>query len=257
MVASAFRSVGALVIVAVALLSFRHVKAADYEVGLAAANAMRWQSDGNWSLNLGVGLGLAPTYQYARDKELVFLPLIEVDWRGFAFASTQRGVGVNLLRSASTIAGARITYDWGRKSSDDDFLSGTVDVEATPQVGGFWTTYLGAWRFTADLKYATSSYKGIAGSLGIAHGGQLAPATSIIAGIDTHFADRKYNGAYFDVANRGFNDVTPFLSLIHAFPSGLYVTLDGRIALVTGPAGQSDLTAAYAYSAASVLGWRF
>ena len=73
--------------------------AADYESWLAAPNAMRWQSDNPWKVNLAAGIGIGPRYEYSRGTSTRILPLIDVEWRGTFFASTQRGIGYNWLRS--------------------------------------------------------------------------------------------------------------------------------------------------------------
>ena len=44
-----------------------------------------------WNFNLGIGVGTAPEYIGGKDYEPVVLPLIDIDWRGRVFASTQRG----------------------------------------------------------------------------------------------------------------------------------------------------------------------
>lgn len=231
--------------------------AADYETLLSSANAIRWQSDAPWKLNLGVGLGLAPKFDYARDNELLFLPMVDMEWRNFVFASTQRGVGIKLVNTFRTEAGVRLTYDFGRSPGDDDFLDDTDRIGATPQVGAYWTSYFGAWRLSADFKYATSSYKGVEGSVGLAYGGALTDSTNVIAGLDAHFADKKYNSAYFGDGNVGLNDVTPFLQLIHNLGRGAYITLDGRLSLVQGSADIPNFTASRSYSTTAIVGRRF
>jgi outer membrane scaffolding protein for murein synthesis (MipA/OmpV family) len=231
--------------------------AADYESWLSSANAIRWDSEAAWKVNLGAGLGLAPKFEYARDSELALLPMLDIEWRNFAFASTQRGVGFKLLDTRSTETGVRLTYDFGRSPTDDDFLDGTAEIEATPQLGGYLITYLGAWRVTADFRYATSSYKGISGAIGLAYGGALTDATNVIAGIDAHYASKKYNFAYFEEGKSGVNDVTPFLQIIHSMPRGMYVSLDGRIAIVSGAAKSPDYTASRSYAAGAIVGKRF
>ena len=231
--------------------------AADYETLLSSANAIRWDSDAAWKVNLGAGLGLAPKFDCSRDNELALLPMLDIEWHNFAFASTQRGVGLKLINSRSTEAGPRITYDFGRSPTDDDFLDETDEIEATPQVGAYWISYFGAWRMTADFKYATSSYKGFSGAFGLAYGGALTDSTNVIAGVETHYAGKKYNLAYFEDGKSGLNDVTPFLQVIHNMPRGMYLSLDGRISIVSGAAKTADFTASSSYSAGAIVGKRF
>lgn len=252
-----FRSAAVAAAAFVATTVPQAAHAADYETWLSAGNAVRWQSDQPWKVNLGIGAGLAPRFEYSRDNDVTLLPLIDVEWRDFLFASTQRGVGANLINNGRVTAGARVTYDFGREPGDDEFLEETEPVAATPQVGVFWISYSGPWRFSADVKYATSSYKGLEGMVGIAHGGNLNDNTNVIAGIDVHFATKKYNAAYFDDAATGLNDFTPFLTVVHHLSQGMYVSLDGRISFVTGPAAKSDITGSRSYFAGALFGKRF
>ena len=146
--------------------------AADYETWLSSANAMRWQSDAAWKVNLGAGFATVPKFDYSSDNELVFLPMVDIEWRNFVFASTQRGVGVKLVNNGRSEGGVRLTYDFGRDPTDDDLLAGTNKVDATQQVGAYWMTYVGPWRWSADFKYATSSYESFLVTLGLAQIGR-------------------------------------------------------------------------------------
>jgi outer membrane scaffolding protein for murein synthesis (MipA/OmpV family) len=246
----------ALVLALTALASGPAV-AQDYEQLLAVGNALRWQSLNPWKVNLGIGFGFASTYPYSRDEKLVLLPLIDVEWRDVAFVSTQRGVGFNWIRTGNVVAGMRVTYDWGRQTGDDAFLRGTDDVNPTAEVGFFWMGYAGPWRLNADLRYGLSGHNGIRGAAGIAHGTQLAANASIFVGLEAHFASTKYNFAYFEVVEHGVNDVTTYLSLVRDLRNGAYLGLDGRFFLVSGPAGQSNLSAAYGHAASVLVGRRF
>lgn len=231
--------------------------AADYESWLAAPNAMRWQSDNPWKVNLAVGFGIGPTYEYARDTDVRVLPLIDVEWRGTFFASTQRGIGYNWIRSSSTVAGPRITFDLGRAHGDDEFLANTDDVKSTPEIGFFWTRYVGSLRLNADFKYATSSHKGVHGAVGFANGGRLSPNTTVFAGVEVHYGSKKYNFAYYEQGDHAINDVTPYLMMVRDLSNGMYITLDGHVSAVVGAAGKSDLNASTSYSAGAMFGKRF
>ena len=44
------------------------------------------------------GIGAANTFVGSNDIEAVGLPLIDIEWRGAYFLSTQRGLGLNILR---------------------------------------------------------------------------------------------------------------------------------------------------------------
>lgn len=240
-----------------ALLSATAAHAADYEAWLAPPNALRWQSDNPWKVNLAIGFGVAPTYAYSRNVEGTVLPLIDVEWRERVFASTQRGIGYKWIRTGSTVLGPRLTYDFGRKESQDDALGTADDVGAAVELGMFWTHYSGSWRFNADFKYAASGHSGVHGAIGVANGGMPSANTSLFAGVEVHYASKQYNFAYFEDGEHAINDVTPYLIMVRNLSDGMYLTLDGRVALITGAAGTSNLTGSTSYSAGATFGKRF
>ncbi len=247
----------ALLLALIVALTAAPAAAQDYEQLMAAANAMRWQSVNPWKVNLAVGIGVAGTYQYSRDDQVVLLPLVDAEWRERFFFSTQRGVGYNWIRNDTTVGGPRVTFDWGRDRSDDDALGNTEDIEPAAELGFFWLRYAGAWRFNADIKYALGSHGGIHGALGLARGNKLADNASLFVGLETHYASKKYNFAYFEAGDHGFNDITPYLSLVRDLRNGGYVAVDGRFSIIIGPADTSNLTTSYGHSASILVGRRF
>lgn len=247
----------ALFLAVAAALVATPAAAQDYEQMLAAANAMRWQSQSPWKVNLALGVGVAGTYQYSRDDQVVVLPLIDAEWRDRFFFSTQRGIGYNWIRNDRTTAGPRITFDLGRDRSDDDALGNTEDIDPAAELGYFWLRYSGPWRFNADIKYGLGGHGGIRGALGFARGNKIAANASLFLGIETHYASKKYNYAYFDASDHGINDITPYLSLLREMRNGGYVAVDGRFSIVAGPADTSNRSASFGHSASILVGKRF
>jgi outer membrane scaffolding protein for murein synthesis (MipA/OmpV family) len=231
--------------------------AQDYEQLLAVGNAMRWQSQTPWKVNLGIGVGVTGTYTYSRDDQVVVLPLADIEWRERFFFSTQRGIGYNWINGTTTVAGPRVTFDWGRQRGDDDALGNTEDIDAAAELGFFWLRYSGSWRFNADIKYGLGGHGGIHGALGVARGNKLSENASLFVGVETHYASKKYNFAYYEAGEHGFNDITPYLSLVRELRSGAYVGVDGRFSIVLGPADTSNLSASYGHSASILVGRRF
>ncbi len=247
----------ALAVGLTAALTAAPAAAQDYEQLLAAGNAMRWQSQNPWKVNLALGVGVTGTYQYSRDDQIVVLPLVDAEWRETFFFSTQRGIGYNWIRNDRTLAGPRITFDWGRDPGDDDAIGNTEDIDPAAELGYFWLRYAGPWRFNADIKYGLGGHGGIRGALGFARGNKLSANSSLFLGVETHYASKKYNFAYFGAGDHGFNDITPYLSLVREMRNGGYVAVDGRVSVVFGPAEKSDLTTTYGHSASLLVGRRF
>jgi hypothetical protein len=58
-----------------------------------------------WRGNVALGTAMVPDYRGSSAVSATLLPLLDLEWRGRTFVSSQRGVGVNLVRRASTAAG--------------------------------------------------------------------------------------------------------------------------------------------------------
>lgn len=246
-----------LSVVVAALFAPSVAAAANYEQLLAGANAMRWESNAAWKVNMALGLGIAPAFEYAEGGELEVLPLIDVEWRQRYFFSTQRGLGFNWTNRTATQAGPRLTMDWGRKASADRVLAGTQDIDPAIEIGWFWLNYSGPWRFNADIKQAVSGHKGVRGAFGAAHGGPIAPNANAIVGVEAHYASDRYNGAYFNKAARGVNDVTPYLIVVRNLGGGAYVAADARVSFALSLTKETSIVADRSYSAGAMFGRRF
>ena len=98
------------------------------------------------------GIGAANTFVGSNDIEAVGLPLIDIEWRGAYFLSTQRGLGLNILRRRNLRVGPRLTIDQGRDAGDDSFLLGMSDIDPTIEGGVFLLGFGGPWRIQADLR---------------------------------------------------------------------------------------------------------
>ena len=209
----------------------------DYEEWLSGAMSTRLGTQGEWRVVKGAGAGLAPEYLGADDYEGKPLPLIDIEWRGTYFASTQRGLGINIVRQRSTPAGPRFTLDLGRDSADATALAGLPNVDETVEFGVFAQHFTRAWRFEADLRIGLNGHKGIIGSIDVGLGGALAEKTSLIIGANIHAADEKYLQAYFGVPSAtanfatfapkaGLRDVTGYATITYVITDNIYVTLD-------------------------------
>tara|TARA_B100000029_G_scaffold312132_1_gene304639 strand:+ start:247 stop:1059 length:813 start_codon:yes stop_codon:yes gene_type:complete len=242
----------------------------DYEHWLAGAMATRLGERGEWRVVMGAGAGLAPEYRGADDYEGKALPLVDIEWRGAYFASTQRGLGVNIVRQRSTRAGPRITYDLGRDTSDSTALIGLADVDLTVEAGVFAEHFTRAWRIKADLRMGLNGHEGIIGSFDVALGGALADRTSLIIGGKIHAADEKYMQAYFGVPaggttnftffqpKAGLRDITGYATMTYVITDNIYVTLDMSASLMTGDAADSPISISDdQYFVGTMIAYRF
>jgi outer membrane protein len=243
----------------------------DYEQWLSGAMATRAGDGEEWRFNFAAGAGLGPEYIGADDYEAKSLPLIDIEWRGAYFLSTQRGMGLNLIRQRATRAGPRITYDLGRDSQDSNQTKGLQDVDKSIEVGLFAQHFTGAWRLQADVRQGLNGHEGLIGSLDAAVGGAIAENVSLIVGGNTHYADASYLDAFFGVpagsvtatrsafsAESGFRDVGGYATVVVAATDNIYVSFDLRATLLMGSAADSPLSVSDdQYFVGTMVGYRF
>ena len=87
----------------------------------------------HWRVVLGTAAEVQPVYDGARAYRLQGGPVINIQYRDIAFASTGEGIGFNFLRGDHYRVGAAISYDFGRKVKDDyTNLHGMGDIAAAP-----------------------------------------------------------------------------------------------------------------------------
>ena len=227
---------------------------------------------GEWRVIAGGGIGFVPDYPGSGDFKLVLLPLIDIEWRRAYFFSTQRGMGLNFYRKRNWRAGPRFTYDLGRNSSESSTLISMPDIDPSIELGVFFESFSGSWRFKGDLRRGLSGgHNGIVGSLDVAIGGRLTESTNLIVGGVTHITNGSYANEFFGVttaqatatrvafaAGGGISDAAGYMNFIHNFANGFFLTVGGRITMLMGDAGDSPLTdMRYQSFVGSVLGFRF
>jgi outer membrane scaffolding protein for murein synthesis (MipA/OmpV family) len=82
---------------------------------------------------LGLAADLQPVYSGARAYRVQGGPVINIQFRDFAFVATGDGIGYNFLRGDHFRVGAALTYDLGRKMKDDySNLHGMGDIGVAP-----------------------------------------------------------------------------------------------------------------------------
>ena len=262
--------------IATALLASSKVEAAnpDLENWTSGAMATRiGDNDSEFRFNIAGGTGFGPDYLGSDDYKMHMLPLIDIEWRGAYFLSTQRGLGLNLIRGRQTKAGPRITRAAGRKSSLNTDLTGMTDLEASYELGLFGQHFNGPWRFDADIRYGlnTSGHHGIIASAGVALGGRLSEKSSLIVGGKFHWANSDYMIKNFGVTSSeaqsgraaytptgGMRDFGGYASVIYNISDQFYLTIDGRGDFLASQVANSPIVKAdQQYYLGMMLGLRF
>jgi len=243
----------------------------DWEWWLDPMTSVRVQTSGDWRLNVGGSIALAPDYLGSGDLETFLLPLIDIEYRGTFFASTARGIGVHLLKSHNMRAGIRVTPDYGRDADDNDNLRTLDDIDPTAEIGFYGEALFGRWRWRADIRKAVSSHEGLTASAGVAYGARMSNESSFFLRTRIRYADEDYMQAYFGVrsdetrpgfgaysADAGFLDANIGASVVWHFLDRAYASFDISGGTVMGDAVDSPITEEEYYATAGIgLGYQF
>ncbi len=97
----------------------------------------------DWRVVLGTAAEVQPVYGGAHAYRLQGGPVINIQYRDIAFATTCEGIGYNFLRGDHYRVGVALAYDFGRRERDDYAnLRGMGNISAAPVVKLFGTTVL-------------------------------------------------------------------------------------------------------------------
>lgn len=222
---------------------------------------------------IGGGVGAANSYVGGDETEVVPLPLFDVEWRGAYFLSTQRGMGLNIIRKRTLKMGPRLTVDRGRDAGDDSFLAGMTDIDPTIEGGVFLVGFGGPWRVKADLRrgFSSGGHEGIVGSLDVAYGARMDDRTNVIIGGSVHWANDAYTSRFFGVTaaeatatrpaftgDSGIQDFGGYLNVVFNFTERIFISAQARAANLTGSAADSPLSENdLQFFTGTLLGFRF
>ena len=230
-------------------------------------------SDNQLTGIVGGGFGAAPEYIGSADYRPVFLPLIDLEWRGAYFLSTQRGLGLNFIRRRTVRAGPRLTLDPGRDSSDNSFLTGLADINPSIEAGVFFEGFSGAWRLKGDFREGLqgSGHNGLVGTIDLGLGGRLDERTNLILGGTVHWTGSTYAQAVFGVpaaqatgsraafnGTSGFTDVGVYANMVYNVNQRVFQTGLARVTALVGSAADSPLSQSdQQYFAGALIAYRF
>ena len=247
----------------------------DWELWTSAANAVLPAKRGPTSpfrINIGAGAVAAPEYLGSDTIETKPLPLLDVNYDGALFLSTQQGIGWNAWRKRALRAGPRITFDFGREAADSPQLEGLPDIDLGTELGLFVESFIASWRFKADLrKEVGGGHGGILINGEAAWGSRFSKDASLILGARGTFMDETYAESYFSVAaadvrsgrpkysaTSGFRDVNAYAQIIYDFSKALYVSTEVRGTLLFEQAADSPIAEVDSFVTGSVMvGYRF
>lgn len=101
-----------------------------------ADSAAKKQPD--WTVELGAFGLFSPKFFGAKDSKFSAIPYVSIKYRDIAFASLDKGIGVNFFSASGFTAGAFVGFRPGREVKDSRrYLTGLGDVDPSLTAGGF------------------------------------------------------------------------------------------------------------------------
>ena len=124
-----------------------------------------------WRTVLGLAAETQPVYAGADAYRVQGGPVINIQYKDIAFATTGEGIGYNILRGDHYRVGAAVTYDFGRRERDDyTNLRGLGDISAAP-VGKLFASYVLSKKFPlilrVDARQLLGGANGTVGDVGL------------------------------------------------------------------------------------------
>ena len=224
-------------------------------------------------INIAGGAVAAPEFLGSDTVAMKPLPLLDVNYAGTLFLSTQQGIGWNAWRKRALRAGPRITFDFGRDAADSPFLAGLPDIELGTEVGLFVESFVASWRFKADIrKEVAGGHGGLLLNGEAAWGNRWSENASLILGVRLTYMDETYATSYFGVSAAasaasgktqyspagGFRDANAYAQIVYDLTQALYVATEFRATSFLEQAVDSPITQVDAYVTGSILvGYRF
>jgi outer membrane scaffolding protein for murein synthesis (MipA/OmpV family) len=219
-----------------------------------------------WREVAGAAADLQPAYDGSRAYRVMGGPVINVQYRDIAFASTGEGIGVNFLRGAYYRVGAAVSYDLGRLERDDyTNLRGFGNISAAP-VAKIFASYVFSKDFPLVVRISVRDILGGANGAVADIGGYLPlPGSSrqfvMFAGPSVTLATHHFLQSEFGVTaseslasghpvfdpHAGLEAAGVGFSSTKFFGDHWLVSLDGAFSKLLGSAGVSPVTESSAH----------
>ncbi len=155
---------------------------------------------GDWNINLGAGVGVAPNYPGASSNRVRAIPFAFVSYKNEFFLSPA-GLGWNAIHQDGFRAGPLLGLMGGRHESDDAHLTGLGNIAPSAAVGAFATYRTGIFRVSGSVRQAiTHTSNGLEGQV---QADVLVPLNGkdllLAVGPELAFASANYNQTFFGV----------------------------------------------------------
>lgn len=177
-----------------------------------SASAEDEEAERGWSVSIGAGLVLAPSYLGDDNYQLVAAPNLAVKYGDDFFASFTQGVGYNVVNSGGWRIGPIAKYDFGRSEDDDnpfriagddtENLDGLGDVHGTVELGAFAEYTFRPFSAKIELRQGVNGHQGLVGEVEAKFRGGLVlfdQRLGYAIGPRLLFGNETYNDAFFGI----------------------------------------------------------
>ncbi len=241
-----------------------------------AFDAVRMYGDpsGDGAGTAGVATVLGYRYMGSDERRWSVLPALEYRWKNGWFVGTTNGIGYKFASDPSLQYGLRVTADFGRSENRSRVLAGMGDIEARPEIGGFFNMYFSRdFNLTSSLRYGSGNdRRGAQLDLGAVYAVQLAPQWRTSFGVSATIANGAYMQSRFGVtaaqaltsqnpaydAGAGVRDVRFNASVTHFINADWTLTAGVSASSLQGDAKDSPIVRERSpVSGIAALGFRF
>lgn len=233
-------------------------------------------------LTVAAGVGYAPEYMGADDKEAIFVPAVDFEYKDRAFLVINRdammvpyeGLGLKLLANQDFSIGVNATYE-ERRDDDNDHIRGIGEVDWAGFAGGFAAWHPGIFfvrgQIGADMfgEY-DNSFKG---DIGVGVAGPLNPYLRGRVELSSAFAGEDYLDNYFGITSgqsarsglktfspdgMGFYKTTLAGTLQYNITQGAFIQGIAKYDMLTGDAADSPIVEdENAFTVMGTAGYKF
>jgi MipA family protein len=188
-------------------------------IGVLACPAVAWAADpvvmlpsvpfvpsasGGWTVTVGIGGEMQPSYEGASSSKLAPKPIISIRRAGTParFKSMRDNASFALIDVGGFRAGPVGSYKASRKAADHAELRGLRDVDWAIELGGFAEYYAMDWlRLRAELRRGFNGHEGIVADFAADVIVPINDRMTFAAGPRYRVTDAKYAETYFSVSN--------------------------------------------------------
>lgn len=150
-----------------------------------------------YSLSVGPGAGVIPTFQGSDKSRVIPLPLIDGRYGRF-FIDTSEGIGIDILRDDKFRVGASLTYVPGYDK--DDVPTGIEGIADTAGARVFGSARIDRFTFSLGATQSIGGAKGLVADAALSYYLPVTPKFALIPSVGTTWADGKYMDNYFGIS---------------------------------------------------------